>query len=204
MQLSSHNVGAAMGNKTGLYNTHITFPVRRGRDKMKELIVYISAASENDVTFGAVKLNKVLFHSDFRSFERFGTPITGQQYQRLRNGPAPKALLHIRRDLVNDGSIHVKQVPFRGKTQERTIALRNPDLSFIDDREIALVDEVIKELWGKTASTVSLESHGIQWETHRDNEPIPYEAAYLSDEPVSEKDIAITKSLMEENRWSFA
>ena len=64
--------------------------------------------------------------------------------------------------------------------------------------DIAIVDVMIDALWGKTAAEVSAESHGIQWTTRRDMDPIPYEAAYLSDAPVSVDDRLRAEELVAE------
>ena len=45
---------------------------------------------------------------------------------------------------------------------------------------------------------VSAESHGIQWKTRRDMDPIPYEAAFLSDEAPTEDDKERSRQLIEE------
>jgi hypothetical protein len=34
-------------------------------EKLRELILYVSTLSENDPNFGAAKLNKLLFYTDF-------------------------------------------------------------------------------------------------------------------------------------------
>ena len=48
--------------------------------KFKELVLYIASRCERDPTFGAVKLNKELFFSDFWAYAEFGEPITGAEY----------------------------------------------------------------------------------------------------------------------------
>ena len=63
--------------------------------KLRELILLISSLSEGDPTFGAVKLNKLLFHCDFSAYLTYGRPITGQEYFALKQGPAPRRLLPI-------------------------------------------------------------------------------------------------------------
>src|SRR6266487_3415423 len=50
----------------------------RADEKLRELILHICIRSEDDEAFGAVKLNKLLFFSDFHAFLRLGKPITGQ------------------------------------------------------------------------------------------------------------------------------
>src|ERR1035437_1475045 len=59
-------------------------------DKLRELVLYIATASEGDEPFGKVKLNKILFFADFEAYRRFVRSITGHEYQKLAQGPAPR------------------------------------------------------------------------------------------------------------------
>jgi len=170
-------------------------PMDGGQARLKELILYIAGKCAGDPGFGATKLNKILFYADFRSFERFGTPVTGEKYQCLKWGPAPSAMVPVRRELEEGGDIRIVKTDYGGQTQRRVVALRQADLSFFTGRDIALVDSVIAELWGKTATEVSETSHGVQWRTCRLGDEIPYEAAYLSDEPITPDDIQRTREL---------
>lgn len=173
-----------------------------GTARLKELILYIADKCRDDPTFGAVKLNKVLYHSDFRSFERFGIPITGADYQRLERGPAPLALKIVEREMESQGEINVRTVPYGPYSQKRVTALRDADLSFFSAQDIAIVDAVIGELWGQTALRVSEGSHGRPWKTRNNGDRIPYEAAYLSNEPVTEEDVDRTSQLVRAHGWS--
>ena len=65
-------------------------------EKFKELVLYIARKSECDPRFGATKLNKLLFFSDFLAFKRLGSPITGQTYFKLDHGPAPRRMLPLK------------------------------------------------------------------------------------------------------------
>src|ERR1700677_2825411 len=94
--------------------------------RFRELIIYVSKNSEDDPYFGAIKLNKILYYSDFRAFERFGIPLTGAVYFRLRNGPAPKVMIPVRNALIKEGAIRVDVVRLGEYDQYRTIALRPP------------------------------------------------------------------------------
>ena len=51
--------------------------------KFKELVIYIAGRCESDPYFGAVKLNKLLFFSDFFAYAKLGNPITGAEYMKL-------------------------------------------------------------------------------------------------------------------------
>lgn len=179
-----------------------SYPVERGPQRFRELIIYIARKCESDTWFGATKLNKILYYSDFRAFEKFGMPLTGQSYFRLPKGPAPKALKVYQRQLLEEGAIRVDAVDLGfEKTQHRTIALRNPVLELFTNDEISLVDEVIAELWNQNGTEVSNASHDVRWKVLNDRDDIPYEFAFLSDEVISEEEIARTRELASEYGW---
>lgn len=180
---------------------HETFNVPRGVQRFRELIVYISQQSSADPHFGAIKLNKILYHADFRAFERFGHPLTGVRYQKLRLGPAPTSLLHVRRALEAEGAIRVIKLPNGNYEQHRTVALRPAVLSLFTEDEIGLVDQVIRDLWDQNGTQVSDASHDIRWRVLNLSDPMPYELAYLSNEGLTEHDRKRTDALASELRW---
>src|SRR6266852_5368152 len=61
--------------------------------QLGELMLYVAAKCEGLRSFGAVKLNKILFYADFLAYDRLGRSITGAVYQKLRYGTAVKRLL---------------------------------------------------------------------------------------------------------------
>lgn len=171
---------------------HETWNVERSAQRFRELIIYIAQRSEADPWFGAIKLNKILYHSDFRAFERFGVPLTGVRYFRLPQGPAPKKLKHVERELIEEGAIRVDEVPLefgrQNYRQRRTIALRDPEMRFFTADEIALIDDVIRDLWHQNAAEVSNASHDVRWRVLQHKDPLPYEFAHLADYPVTESE----------------
>lgn len=48
--------------------------------RLKELMLYVSERLFDDPSFGAVKLNKVLYFSDLIAYSSLGHPITGATY----------------------------------------------------------------------------------------------------------------------------
>ena len=98
-------------------------------DKLKELILLISARSEGDSTFGAVKLNKLLFYCDFSAYLTFGAPITGQEYFALPQGPAPRRMKPVSDDMVEAGDLAYQRLEYHGYQQKKPIALREPNYS---------------------------------------------------------------------------
>ncbi len=160
-------------------------------EKLGELILYISQKSAVDPKFGSVKLNKILYLSDFLAFGNWGEAITGVPYQHLPKGPAPKRLLPVRDELRSRGELVVQEVPLKsGNVQQRTVNLREPKLELFSGKEISLVDKVIEVLWGLDADEATEFSHRfVGWKMTKGGENIPYGSIFISDEPLSEAEI---------------
>ncbi len=169
-------------------------------EKLAELILYISQKCATDPKFGAIKLNKILYLSDFLSFGNFGEPITGVEYQHLRLGPAPRRLVPVREALQSAGKLVVQNLPLRsGKKQTRTVNLTDPNLKLFSGREIALVDSVIEDLWNLDAEESSEFSHRfVGWKMTNEGENIPYGSIFISDEPLSPAEIFRGQQLAKE------
>ena len=172
-----------------------------GSRLLGELILYIAGQCEEDPTFGAVKLNKLLWRADFLSYARDGEPITGVEYQKLRQGPAPVRLVPVRRALVEDGSAKIVERIYFNHAQARVVPLRDADTSAFTKEQLQLVDDLIDEFWGQSASDISEESHGKAWQARELKDLIPYEAVFLSDAPISADDVSRTHELAEERGW---
>jgi hypothetical protein len=166
-------------------------------EKMAELILYVSDRCQTDPAFGAVKLNKILFHSDFLFYKMRGRPITGMEYMKLQWGPAPRRLVPIRRELIERKELLIRPQPYGTWQQDRPIALRPADLSEFTGEEIAIVDSVISDLWGKSATDVSEETHLFAgWKLAEERETIPYPTILIAeDEEPSEEDYALAAEL---------
>jgi hypothetical protein len=168
--------------------------------RFRELIVYISDRCADDPTYGATKLNKILWGADFISFLHRGKPITGERYQRLENGPAPVRLKPVRTEMEGK-DIVVRPTNYYGKLQHRIVPLRDADLSIFSGEEIALVDRAIEFFRNRTARETSDLSHGKAWKTRYDGDLIPYEAAFLSNEPITAADVSRTEELGRKLNW---
>ena len=155
--------------------------VRRQSDELlTETILLIASRCECDPTFGATKLNKILFYADFLAYLNLGRSITGQEYFALQQGPAPKRLLPVLKKMQADGSLAILESEFYGKVQRRTIALRQPDVGKFNSEEVDLIHYVIENWWGKTGREISEQSHRfLGWQLAAEKETIPYEAALV-------------------------
>lgn len=170
------------------------------RKKFRELVLYVCMKSESDPHFGATKLNKLLFFSDFLFFKSHRKAITGAHYHKRAFGPAPRELLPVKQALESKG--HAKersQHIFPGLTQRRLMALREPDLSVFSAFEISVVDQVIELLREDTARDVSDLSHEFPgWKLAEMDEHIPYFTVWIrpSQRPLSMKELAHGEALV--------
>ncbi|QJD16809.1 Panacea domain-containing protein [Paracoccus sanguinis] len=178
-----------------------TFPIRNGMRKLKELIIYIANVSKDDPNFGAIKLNKILYYSDFRAYARTGSPITGVRYFKLPRGPAPRAMSPVQHELIEERSVNLETVPIGPFVQKRIVACRDPDLSLFTDDELALVNEVISELSGLSATAISEASHDIRWRALQMYDDMPYQFASLSNAPLTQRDRQRTEELKRKYGW---
>src|SRR5258708_16579429 len=120
--------------------------------RYRELVLYVCQKCATDPKFGATKLNKILYFADFLAYAQLGEPITGFEYQKLPNGPAPRRLVPIREEMVKDRELALQYVKLvNGHVQERPVGLRAARLSVFTPEQISLVDGVIEELRDETS-----------------------------------------------------
>ncbi|HEX5315515.1 MAG TPA: Panacea domain-containing protein, partial [Candidatus Kapabacteria bacterium] len=165
--------------------------------------LYIADRSRTDELFGATKLNKILFFSDFLSYGLGGKPITGATYQKLEYGPAPKELKPIAREIVEEKSgVFIKR-PWFNYFQTVLIPTRPANRNLFRVEEIDLVDEVIHDLEPRDATETSNLSHvrSEAWQIADIGEVIPYEAVFLSTRKPTSVDLARAQELARKHGW---
>lgn len=151
--------------------------------KLKELILYVAAKCDEDPRFGAVKLNKILFFSDFAAYAKFGRPITGAEYRKYPQGPCPSRMKVIKQEMENGREAYEYINPLDdGLRERRLLAWRKPDLGMFSVDEIAIVDEAIRRWWGRTGTDISEVSHQHPgWKLTELKEEIPYFTAFIAE-----------------------
>ena len=178
-----------------------SFPDMDPDRRLAELILYIAEKCKGDPKFGATKLNKILAFADFSAYFESGRPITGAEYMRLPQGPAPRRMRPVRDGLEARHEIAIRAVSVGKHQQQRVVPLRSADLSIFTAAEIAAVDKIVDALWNHTATQVSEFSHGIAWKVAQNQASIPYEAVFLSDEALTDHDRVRTAELASERGW---
>jgi hypothetical protein len=165
---------------------------------MRELILYIARNSEGDRKFGSVKLNKILFYADRQTFARLGKPITGQHYQKLERGPAPRCLVPVRAELEKDGAIAIRSEPtVYGNPLRRILALREPNTDGFSVAELQIVDQIIHAMWEWDGTEASDLSHNdVGWKIVAMNETIPYETVFIDSGALTVDEKAYARELV--------
>lgn len=172
-----------------------------GQKRLSEAVLYVSKKCEDAPFFGLIKLNKIVWRADFESFAQRGQPVTGRQYQRLKQGPAPVEMLPVLNELQAGGLLTIKRVQQGNYEEQRPVALDAPVLRLFSPQDLEYLDRAISVYWDKTAKEVSEISHGVAWNTREDSEAMPYELAYLSDEPLGRGQKARLLKLAEAHGW---
>jgi hypothetical protein len=160
-----------------------------GTDKLRELILYVAGRCEGDPRFGKTKLSKILFYADFIAYMRTGKSITNQDYRKAPFGPMGADMETTLSALKDEEALAIARRHYHGRQQQRPLALRDPKLDGFTAAEIALVNEVINDLWEQTAAEVSQVSHDfIGWQAARNGEIIPYETCLIDVSPLTEEE----------------
>jgi hypothetical protein len=155
-----------------------------GQRRLKEAILYVANQGRPMKFFGRVKLNKIIWRADFRSFYARHQPVTGRTYQKLKWGPALIEMMPVMQDLFREDLLIEEPELHGGKTEYRPVAKADPVLRLFSPEDIEYLDESLRHYWDKTGTETSDESHGIAWKAHVIGDAIPYEAAYFEDKPL--------------------
>ena len=85
-------------------------------------------------------------------------------------------------EMLRDGVIRIERREYGdGIVEKRTIPLEPADMSLFSTEDVGFLDAAIRHYWDMTGTESSDELHGIAWQTRLNGDPMPYEAALLSD-----------------------
>jgi len=168
--------------------------------KFRELILYVAGESSGDARCGATKLNKILFYADFQAYRSLGRPISGQKYQKLERGPAPKHVIPVISDMESSGLCKWDERDYYGFPLKKLVPLRDPDLSVLSEEEVRIAQSVIRELWDLNATEVSDLSHRfVGWQAAELGEEIPYETVFVGEpRPLTPEELAWAHAAIDE------
>lgn len=170
------------------------------KDKMRELILYISQSCATQHNFGKTKLVKTLYFADVFSFLRSGQPITGWAYIRMPYGPFPDDIESELEGMIRSNQLQIQAARASSWYEvQKPVNLREPNLSLFTPDEIHVVNGVIRQLEGLSGSTLSEISHVMAWKFAREGEEIPYESIHLDTRPLTDAEIIRGMEIAEEH-----
>jgi hypothetical protein len=159
--------------------------------KFTEMVLLVADRLRDDRAGGATKLNKVLYFADFAHVRRFGRPITGAEYQKLPQGPAPRRLRPVRARLVRHGDAEIVTEDFLGYEMHRLLPLRPIRQEVFSPDELETIDRVLADLANLTGKQVSdLARAEPGWLLADEGEVIPYAMALVARKQVLTPTIA--------------
>lgn len=157
-----------------------TMDVAYDESKFAELLLHVAARLRDDRTGGSTKLNKILFFVEFTHLRRHHRVVSGGEFQKLPHGPAPRRLLPVRRQLVDQGAAQLVEEDFLGRPQHRLVPQRPADLTLFAAEELQTIEDVLAQLAGMTGTQVSELSHQEPgWRLTEVGETIPFSTAFL-------------------------
>jgi len=147
-------------------------------NKLKQMIVFISKANEDNPRFGSTVLNKMLWYSDFYWFGYTGKSISNDNYVKREFGPTPQNFLQARRDLIESGILTIEDVSFYGKPQKRPIVKHDYEDDLLSKDEKDFIMDVVKQFRYMTGKEISEASHTVPWQIADEGDIIPYETIH--------------------------
>ena len=173
------------------------------RQKLKELMLYVSQRCGEKHNFGSVILYKILYFSDHFAYGKLGEPITGADYVKEKHGPIPRNAYPARQDLEREGRLVVNQVPKGRGTLHKPVALDTPDMSLFSDAQIAIVDAVIDRFHGSSTRKVRTASHALAaWRAYQIGDTIPYETVFIApNQKLTRKEHQLGQEIARRRGW---
>ena len=172
-----------------------------GQNRLKEAILYVCQKSSEMEFFGAIKLNKILWRADFRSYSERHVPVTGRQYQRLAMGPAPVEMPPVVNDLLRAGALVIERRKVGRHEEKRHVAKVEPVLRAFSPEDLDYLNEAVEHYRYLTGTEASDESHGVAWKTRHDGDPMPYQSAYFEDAPLPQATLDRLVDIAKTKKW---
>lgn len=126
---------------------------------------------------GAVKLQKIIWYFDVKSYLFTGKTATGATFIKGKFGPYTKEIGDVVKELVKADRLFTDSEEFYDNEKTRFVGKGETDLSVFSDKEQRWLDEISTDVCeDHTAGSISERSHGAIWRMARYGELIPFAA----------------------------
>jgi uncharacterized phage-associated protein len=130
-----------------------------------------------------MKISKLMFYADKLHLNKYGRPVTGDSYIKMRFGPVPSMALNLMRQQAyyeSASELFDHSVSVKGNN---IIPLVDFDRGTFSRSDIAVLEEVLATYGAKSAATLSEASHvEPAWCNAAMNRKIDFEQFFDSDE----------------------
>ncbi len=169
------------------------------RQKFKKLVHYICfRRKDNPSSLGYVKLNKILWLSDFVSFYRLGESLTDARYVKRQFGPVPHQIVPVLKELENEGALKIEEKMYFGRPKKSFVVYKDVRDDFLPPEEKRIVDSMIDFVCDEhTASSISERSHDDVWKFAKDGEELPYYTIFSNKGLITPEDREWAQSKLE-------
>ncbi|MCK9255460.1 MAG: DUF4065 domain-containing protein [Bacteroidales bacterium] len=155
-------------------------------NKLKNVLIYILEKCAGKPNVGESVLYKLLYFSDFNYYEIYEEYLTGARYRKLPYGPVPQKLDIIISQMIEDDQLQKIKTEYHGYSQTRYLPLIKADLTKLKASEKEVIDKVIEQMSGWSATMISEYSHkDLPWQVTDDKKYIDYELVFYRELPYS-------------------
>jgi len=156
--------------------------------KFKEVLLYVLNRVGAKPNIGETAIYKLLYFIDFDHYERYEEQLIGATYQKNKYGPTPMEFQKIVEKMMAAREIARMPDKYFSYPQTKYLPLRESDLSFLNAREKATIDNVLDRLSEMNARQISdYVHHDVPWLTTDEGKIIPYEAVFYRTAPYSQR-----------------
>lgn len=129
---------------------------------------------------GAVKLQKIIWYFDVKSYLFTRQSATGAVFIKGQFGPYTRDIAPVIRELVAADRLFTDTEEFHDNEKARFIGKGTTDVSVFSEKEKRWLDETCQDVCeNHTATSISERSHGAIWRMAQYGEVIPFVAAVV-------------------------
>jgi uncharacterized phage-associated protein len=167
-----------------------TEKIKFNKEKFKEAILFLISQYPDKSIEGKKKLAKLLYFSDFNSFEAYEKPVTGASYRALPMGPVPDELDEMIKEMKGKVVVVAKKdIGLPNDMMVFSIKDKKDELSFslLSDEEKKVLRNVYNNYGNISGGILENISHSeAPYNAVAQGEYIPYELAFYRDKSQEE------------------
>lgn len=123
------------------------------------------------------KCHKILYFADNEHLSKYGRSITGDAYVKMDFGPVPTCIYDLFKAVRGDSYFasqvdNVRNDCFHFVNKKDIVSVAEPDMSYLSESDVELLDKYINQLKEKDFKKVSDASHGYAWSHTAQNDVI--------------------------------